>query len=292
LGSLFLGLGIAALFLMLLRFVDLRENPRVEILAIVCMAYVNFAVGEVLGLSGIVANMFCSILLGIYARPHLSTEGSLLADFFIKQLACLMDTLVFLLTGFAVVMLDAKGFVFGGWVMLFCLLSRAVSVFPLCGIANAMKRGFGTARGIPEEDWHLLSASQMFMIWHAGLRGAIALTLCMQLGPWVDVLDGPGTRHILQTATYFLICVFLLIFGGSTEAFLKYLNIPMNKQTDTGMLYESEVPEYLQKGFASLDQHVFSPLFIGDAELAAKDHEMDKETDVEEVLKRACGKAT
>jgi len=285
-GSIAMGLCNAFLFLMLLRCVNLSENPRVEILAIVSFAYVNFAIAEVLGMSGIIATIFCSLLLGIYARPHLSKEGSMLGDFFIKQMACLMDTLVFLLTGFVVVMLDSNGLKFGCWVMLFCLVSRAVSVFPLSLVANAMKRVSGKARGKPEEDWHLISASHMFMIWHAGLRGAIALTLCMQLGPWVDVLDGPGTRHILQTATYFLICVFLLVFGGSTEAFLKYLNIPLGKQTATGKLYEKEVPEYLRKGFASLDENVFVPLFVGDAELAAKIHESDKETDVEEVLKR------
>jgi len=286
-GSMGIGLVIAALFLLLLRFVNLRENPRVEILGIVCIAYVNFAVGEVLGMSGIIATIFCSIILGIYARPHLSTEGSLLGDFFIKQMACLMDTLVFLLTGFAVVMLDTKGFVFGSWVMLFCLFSRAIAVFPLSGIINGMKRASCTARGIPREDWHLLSAGHMFMIWHAGLRGAIALTLCMQLGPWVDVLDGPRTRHILQTATYLLICVFLLVFGGSTEGMLKYHNIDMGKQTDSGQIYRTEVPGAIQRAFASLDEFVFVPLFIGDAELAAKINEGDKDTDVEEVLKRA-----
>jgi len=289
-GSISIGLCMAFLFLMLLRSVNLSDNPRVEILAIVCWAYVNFAVAEVLGMSGIIATIFCSLLLGIYARPHLSTEGSLLSDFFIKQMACLMDNLVFLLTGFVVVMMDSKGFMLGGWVMLFCLLSRAASVFPVSVLINGMKRGSGMARGIPEEDWHLLSVSHMFMIWHAGLRGAIALTLCMQLGPWVDVLDGPGTRHILQTATYFLICVFLLVFGGSTEALLNYLNIDMGKQTDSEKLYRSEVPETVQKGFASIDENVFVPLFIGDAALAAKIQEVDNE-DVEDVLKRACGNA-
>merc|ERR1719401_636515 len=94
-GSFGIGFCIACLFLKVLRSVDLSDNPRLEILTIVCMAYVNFAIAEVLGMSGIIATIFCSLLLGIYARPHLSTEGSLLSDFFIKQMACLMDTLVF-----------------------------------------------------------------------------------------------------------------------------------------------------------------------------------------------------
>jgi len=288
-GSIAMGLCNAFLFLMLLRCVNLSENPRVEILAIVSFAYVNFAIAEVLGMSGIIATIFCSLLLGIYARPHLSKEGSMLGDFFIKQMACLMDTLVFLLTGFVVVMLDSNGLKFGCWVMLFCLVSRAASVFPVSLIINGIKRGVGTARGKSMEECHLLSVSHMFMIWHAGLRGAIALTLCMQLGPWVDILDGPGTRHILHSATYFLICVFLLVFGGSTEVLLKFFKIDMGKQTDPESLYRSEVHEAIQVGFASLDENVLVPLFIGDANMAAKIQESDKDTNVEDVLKRACG---
>jgi len=291
-GSIAVGLCIACIFLKVLSAVNLSENPRVLILAIFCVAYVNFAIAEVLGMSGIIATIFCSLLLGIYARPHLSTEGSLLSDFFIKQMACLMDNLVFLLTGFVVVMLDSDGFKFGGWVMLFCLLSRAASVFPVSVFINGIKRGSGMAQGKAKEDWHLLSVSHMFMIWHAGLRGAIALTLCMQLGPWVDVLDGPGTRHILCTATFFMICVFLLVFGGSTEILLKYLGIPMGEKTDPELLYRSEVHDAIQKGFASLDENIFVPLFVGDADLAAKmatDAELTN--DVEDVLKRACGNA-
>jgi len=287
LGSVGIGFCIAALFLLLLRFAKLQENPRVEILAIVCIAYVNFAVAEVLHYSGIIATIFCSIVLGIYARPHLSKEGSLLGDFFIKQMACVMDTLVFLLTGFAVVMLDTQGFKFGGWVMLFCLVSRAIAVFPMTGVINGIKRGNFAARDTPEAERNYVSKEHMFMIWHAGLRGAIALTLCMQLGPWVDALDGPGTRHILQTATYFLICVFLLVFGGSTEIMLKYLGIPMGEKTAPDKLYKSEMPQAIQNTWSALDKHVFVPLFVGSAEMAEKITEEDKELEVEEVLKSA-----
>ena len=36
---------------------------------------------------------------------------------------------------------------------------------------------------------------------HAGLRGAIALVLCWELGDWVDELEGAGTKETLVTST-------------------------------------------------------------------------------------------
>ena len=35
---------------------------------------------------------------------------------------------------------------------------------------------------------------------HAGLRGAIALVLCWELGDWVDELEGAGTKETLVTS--------------------------------------------------------------------------------------------
>jgi NhaP-type Na+/H+ or K+/H+ antiporter len=283
-GSVAVGLLSAALFLLLLRFFDMREAPRLEILALVAVGYVTFAVGEVVGMSGIIATVFCSILLGIYARPHLSSGGSLLGSFFIKQVANLMDTSVFLLTGFCVVELGPNGWVFGSWVMVFCLFGRAAAVFPVTFIVNAIKRRRGKAHRVPVEDMHLISRNAMIMMWHAGLRGAISLTLCMQLGEWVDILDGPGTRHILQTGTYLLICVFLLVFGGSTESSLKKLGIPMGTTTDQDKLYKSEVPALMQSTVAHLDENFMTPIFVGHR---ADVKEPDRQVVAEDVLKVA-----
>lgn len=265
-GSFLLGITCAALFLICLRVLHMRESPRSEILACTAMAYITFAIGEAIGMSGIIATIFCSMLLGIYARPHLSVSGSLLSDFFISQLSTLMDRMVFLLTGFCVVAMGTKdwsGYTFGLWTMLFCLVGRAAAVFPMGIISNMIKRRIGMAEGKREEDWHLISPGAMFMIWHAALRGAISLTLCMEIGDWADRNNGPETRKILQTSTFFMICVFLLVFGGSTESFLKKLGIPMGDESSRDKLYRTEVTTWAQKCCAWVDTQVAMPLFVG-----------------------------
>jgi len=287
LGSVCIGLLIGAIFLLVLRFADMREAPRLEILALAAVAYITFAVGEVAGMSGIISAVFCSMLLGIYGRPHLSPRGSLLGSFFLKQVASLMDIAVFLLTGVCVVELTPNGWLFGRWVMLFCLIGRAAAVFPMGFLSNALKRRSGRNHGVPEQNLNLISSKAMFMMWHAGLRGAIALTLCMQLGPWVDVLDGPGTRHILQTGTYFLICVFLLVFGGSTQACLVKLGISMGEEAAPDKLYKSEFPGSVQSLFAMVDEKVMVPVFVGNSRLAETIKESDRQREVEDVLKVA-----
>merc|ERR1719195_2362335 len=64
-------------------------------------------------------------------------------------------------------------------------------------------------------------------MWHAGLRGGIALVLTLSFDEWVnEVNKDEHTIGHLRTATLVVICVFLLVFGGSTELCLKGLGIP------------------------------------------------------------------
>jgi NhaP-type Na+/H+ or K+/H+ antiporter len=233
-------------------------------------------------MSGIIATMFGSMLLGEYARPHLSANGSLLADFFLQQVACLMDTGVFLLTGFCVVQLNMQGWKFAVCAMGLCLVARALSVFPVGVAVNSIKRRLARSAGKSEEQVNYLTPQMMFMMWHAGLRGAISLTLCMQLGPWVDALDGPETRHLLQTGTYCLICVFLLVFGGTTTACLKKCGIKMGGSHDPSKMYNSETPSGLKHLIDFADTKVLAPLFVGEQSPRVSDQVL--EIDVEQVL--------
>jgi NhaP-type Na+/H+ or K+/H+ antiporter len=250
-------------------------------LALVVMSYVIFAMGEVSGMSGIVATVFSSILLGVYARPLLSAKGSILGSFFLAQLAKAMDTMIFLLVGLCAVSIDHKAKYFSGVCMVACLLGRAAAVIPVGLVSNMMKWGIGRARGVPPEDWHLISPGSMFMIWHAGLRGAICLTLCLQLGSWVDKLEGPGTRTTLQTGTCLLIVVFLFVFGGSTEFLLKYLGITIGEEHAVDTLYKTEFPSVMQRGLQLIDDYLMIPVFVG--EIA--EEESLKHVEVEEVMR-------
>jgi sodium/hydrogen exchanger 8 len=273
-GSVLVGLVVGAIFLLTLRFLDMQAAPRLEVLSLVALAFICFSLAEAVEMSGIIATMFCSMLIGLYGRVHLTGVGSLMGTYFLQQLARLMDTSVFLLVGFCSVNLGMKGLLFGAWAMLFCLIGRATSVFPMGFLSNLIKRK-STPKG------KQIPLKSMFMMWHAALRGAISLTLSMQLGGWVEHLDGPGTRHIMQTGTYLLIIVFLFGFGGTTELCLEKLKIPMGVETSD--LFDTELSDSQKKFLKNVDSKVLTPIFVG-SKKGKEGPELPE--DVEKVLDR------
>merc|ERR1719326_1164642 len=102
----------------------------------------------------------------------------------------------------------------GAFIALYCILARFVATFPLGAVVNAIKRWY--ARNQDLEDEHLLSPGHLFAMCWAGLRGGIALALVMELGDWVP----EEARDILHQATFALVLVFLLLFGGTTQCVL------------------------------------------------------------------------
>merc|ERR1719162_1181158 len=145
-------------------------------------------------------------------RPHLSDDGCQLATFFMEQIASLADCAVFLLVGVSVTQLSTSGWYIGLWVMLFCLIGRFCAIIPIAFLVNFLKAARGTAMGTEQAGWNMLSSQHMFMMWHGGLRGGIALALAWELGKWVDMVEGKeGFTNSLRTCT-FLIIIFFLVF--------------------------------------------------------------------------------
>jgi len=285
-GSVGLGLFFGAIFALVLRHAYMRNNKGAEVLFLLVSCYATFAITESAEYSGIIATLFCTFLMSVYGRMHLSAEGSLLGGFLIKKLAWLADVVVYLIVGAVLVKLRLKGWYFFVWTALFCLVGRLASTVPVALFVNHLKEGRGRYHGIPEEGWHLLDGTYMFMIWHAGLRGAIALFLCLQLGDWVDKIEGGGTRHTLQTATCLIIFAFLLLFGCTTSALLQYLRIPLCIEMPLGVLAKTEGVGPLQKALSSLHERILQPVLVGDLRPAHHLDESERRTDIDDMLKK------
>mmetsp|Transcript_80550 Transcript_80550/g.240086 ORF Transcript_80550/g.240086 Transcript_80550/m.240086 type:complete len:626 (+) Transcript_80550:38-1915(+) len=221
--SIFIGLGLGIFYSAVLRFAKMRHSPSLAILFILVSAYFTYHFAETLcGKSGIIAVLFNGMIMSATASPHLSTEGALLTSFLLKQLSSLADMSVFLFVGFAAILIQRKGFNYSLWAMLFCLVGRGLATFPLAAICNLIKAH--TSKGLEPEKRLMLSSRHMFMMWHAGLRGGIALVLTLSLSTkWIDEEE----REVLCNATVAIIIAFLLVFGGSTEFCLKRLKIPI-----------------------------------------------------------------
>lgn len=264
LGSLILGVLLGMAYTLIARACDMRQNKKGQILVIFVSCYLTYAIAESIHLSGIIAEIFCSLVMGVYMRPHLSHDGCEMATFFMEEMSVLADSAVFLLVGVSVTQLTTKGWYIGLWIMLFCLIGRFCATVPIALFVNALKASKGALMGTDREGWHLLSASHIFMMWHGGLRGGIALALAWELGKWVDVVEGPGTRKALQTATFLVIVAFLAVFGGSTSFCLDKLGIPCGKDEAEDTLYQTEGSGVVHEWLRRFDDKVLAPMLVGE----------------------------
>jgi len=265
-GSVAVGVVIAALVSFALRMVDLHHHSMLQILYIMVSCYFTFSVAESMHFSGIIANLFAGMMMSAYTKPHLSKDNLLLCNFFMKGMATLADTSIFLLVGVDILACTGASLHFSIYTMIFCIIARFVAT-AFWGIAvNLLKMWHGHEKGLPRDKWFLLSWKHLFMIWHAGLRGGIALMLALLMGDWVDKTDGPGTKQVLVNTTLVVIVAFLLIFGGTTTMCLKALGIPMGQEYADDYLLRDSAFDFTQSCWKRLDERFLSPILVGSTE--------------------------
>lgn len=254
--SLGLGLALGVIYVLTIRFTELGHSTSLSTMFIFFSCFFTYNIAEVLSQSGIIAVLFCGMLMGGYASPHLSRESTMMTSFLLKQISSVADMMVFLFVGLAAVYTSMNGLQLGCWIMLFCLLGRAVATIPIGALTNVLKSQVHKNR--PEESRHMLSWKHIFMMWHAGLRGGIALVLTLSLGDWVDEVNGVGSKDALRNATLVVICAFLAVFGGTTEMCLRMLGIPMGGASQMDH-HEGQVMDFTR----TLTMKVVVPALVG-----------------------------
>lgn len=66
---------ITIIFLQLLKYTELHKYPNVELMLLILYAYASYLLADGLGLSGIVAILFCGIVMAHYSYNNLSQES-------------------------------------------------------------------------------------------------------------------------------------------------------------------------------------------------------------------------
>jgi NhaP-type Na+/H+ or K+/H+ antiporter len=225
-GSMFIGVIIASLLLVLMRKAGLQGDTAHEILYLHMSAYCIFAFAEAASFSGIIAGLFGGMLMGAYGPKLLTKDGARLANEFLEISGMSADTWVFILCGTSTALLNKQdGVIFGLIGVVLCLVGRAISV-PCCAtICNFFKRRFFTA---PKT---IITFAHQVMMWHGGLRGGIALVLALEIDATWCAFKGA-----ILNATFLIICVLLLILGSTTE----HLLIKLGLQPEGGTNETSE----------------------------------------------------
>ncbi|XP_049860223.1 sodium/hydrogen exchanger 8-like [Schistocerca gregaria] len=266
-----IGVVFALVSALLLKHIDLRKNPSLEFGMMLVFTYAPYALAEGIHLSGIMAILFCGIVMSHYTHYNLSTVTQITMQQTMRTLAFIAETCVFAYLGLALFSFRHRvepALVV--WSIVLCLVGRACNIFPLAVLCNRFRE-------------HQITKKMMFIMWFSGLRGAIAYALSLHLQ------FSDETRHVIVTTTLIIVLFTTLVFGGSTMPLMKLLlaskkgrsrrrrrekEITLSKTREWGQTIDSEhLSEYTEeemevsfiqsriKGFAKCDIKYFIPFF-------------------------------
>eukprot|EP00850_Spirogloea_muscicola_P013333 SM000090S24295 [mRNA] locus=s90:154015:157323:+ [translate_table: standard] len=189
-----------------------------EACLIVLFPYIAYMLAESFGLTGIVAILFCGILMKHYTYPNLSGAAQVLAAGFFQLVASLAETFVFIYMGVSIVSEELSwshvGFILFSIVSMG--LARFANVYPCTVVINYLRP---PSKQIPENHKKALVFS--------GLRGAMAFSLALNAK---SDLTKPGdeegeTGLVIVTSTTAIVVVTVLVIGGSIATLLERLEL-------------------------------------------------------------------
>ena len=199
-------LGLVASYMY--KHTQLADFPNLETSLLFCFCYLCYATAEALELSGIMALFFNGIVLSHYNSYNLSPTAHVASEQIFATLATVTETVVFVYMGMVVFTgtFEHYSIIFSLMALLFCLLGRLLNTFPLSFLANLCR---GDDEKIPFQ--------MQIVLWFAGLRGAIAFALAVNM---------PGDHSDLYAATTLSICIFTtVVCGGTTEKILNHMGM-------------------------------------------------------------------
>ncbi|KAH9568904.1 hypothetical protein CY35_03G103400 [Sphagnum magellanicum] len=213
-GSLSAGVGVALICALLFKYAGLSVHnlQNLECCLVVLFPYFSYMLAEGLGLSGIVAILFCGILMKHYTFPNLSDSAQVFTAGFFQLISSVAETFVFIYMGMDIAIKQHSwshvGFIF--FSIVFIIFARAANVFPCAYIVNRLRPA---STHIP--------VNHQKALWFSGLRGAMAFALALQ-----SVHDLPEAYgETIVTATTAIVVLTVIVLGGSTSTMLEKLGV-------------------------------------------------------------------
>ncbi|KAH6849833.1 Sodium/hydrogen exchanger family-domain-containing protein [Chaetomium sp. MPI-CAGE-AT-0009] len=216
-GSLAIGALIGVLTALGLKYTYVRRYPNIESSLVVLIAYATYFFAQAIGMSGIVALLFCGITLKHYAYFNMSRRTQLTTKYFFQVTAQLSENFIFIYLGLA--LFTEKNLVYQPLLIIVTVLSvcaaRWLAVFPLSKAINWFIRYRARRQGREVADE--LPYSYQAMLFWAGLRGAVGVAL--------SALFTAKETQALQATVLVVVVLTVIIFGGTTARMLEILGI-------------------------------------------------------------------
>ncbi|BFZ12958.1 hypothetical protein BsWGS_15997 [Bradybaena similaris] len=258
-----IGVAFGLVSAMITKFVDLHKTPSLEVGMVFCFSYLPYALAEGIHLSGIMAILFCGIVMSHYTHHNLSPISQITVQQTFRTIAFICETCVFAYLGLAIFSfkVNVKP-AFTIWSIVLILLGRALNIFPLSFLVNFFRE-------------HKITRKNQFIMWFSGLRGAVAFALSLHL-------EFAEEKHYILVTTTLIMVLFTTVFlGGATMPLLKFLQTTDKKHkkkkldTDVSMSKTKEMgdaidSEHLSEMTEDDETHVIKPHMTGFTKLDAR----------------------
>jgi len=214
--SVIVGISLGLTCSFLYKHTTLSDYPHLETSLLFSFCYLCYSTAETAGLSGIMALFFQGIVLSHYNCYNLSNTAHVASEQIFATLATIAETAVFLYMGMGVFTgrFESFDFIFSLLALALCVLGRMVNIFPLSYVANMCRSGS-----------EIIPFKMQFVLWFAGLRGAIAFALAVNM---------PGVHREYYATTTLFICIFTtVVCGGLTDRMLTRFGMKQSAGDDS-----------------------------------------------------------
>lgn len=154
-----IGVVFALISALLLKHIDLRKHPSLEFGLMLVFTYAPYVLAEGIHMSGIMAILFCGIVMSHYTHFNLSTVTQITMQQTMRTLSFIAETCIFAYLGLAIFSFNHRcELALVIWAIILCLLGRAANIFPLAWVVNKFRE-------------HKITNKMQFVMWFSGLRG-------------------------------------------------------------------------------------------------------------------------
>ncbi|KAL7722879.1 Sodium/hydrogen exchanger [Entamoeba marina] len=262
------------------RMKKLHLSGTLNLVMIVGVAFLAYFISELLEMSGILSIFVSGAIMSHHHWYSVPEDQRSTLYVSVGTLSFVSDTFTFISVGITLfnpnnLTGDCWNPVFIIYVLMLCFVSRACNVFPISLLMN-LRKG------------KKISFRHMMMLWFAGLRGAIAIILCVQMN-----------NPIITNTTYTIVLFTNIVIGMLTPPLLKLFKIemggdePLNVRPIIGgstVMEPVEEKNKFHKLFNQFDQK-FLKRWFGGKQVDQKEETFDKglETDREKVDRKFHG---
>lgn len=163
--------------------------------------WVSYLVADGLGLSGIVAILTNGVFLNIYATPNISRGSRKVLKIAYETVAYSAETLVFIFLGIGVFAFEHPTDKVGGLAIFLSVLNFFLARLFNIGIVTYLVNKTRTTS--------VISYKAQFVMWIAGLRGAMAYALAIQ-----SIFDYGEKGAIMLYTTLVFTLITILVIGS------------------------------------------------------------------------------